>query len=1201
MPDKNLALKNFPLSGLLQALSLDPATAQALQAASQGDLGFDMVAPVGYRPALIAQIARARQVAHTGPHPCPPLVVVSATGREADTLAQEIGAYIPDVAVFPAWETLPHERLSPSSRTMAARIAVANRLTNPKAGHLQAGPVAVVVTPSRAFLQPVVSDLGTRSAVDIRIGEDYPLEHLVKSLVDLGYQRTDLVENRGQIAVRGGIVDVYPANATGPTRVEFFGDTVEDIRAFTVTDQRTTSQGMSGLWVPACKEVLLTEQVRERAAKLVDDMPGMSEILQLASEGIYAPGLESMASVLSEKMIPFHELLPANSLVLTLDPQRIKTRVASLIETTSEFFQSAWSVAASGGNVPVHHDSLPFITFEDAEKNLRKQGLGWWEVSSLPTGADTQVVTDVRDIEYLRGEHEKLRDELRAAMSSGWKAIVAAEGPGSAERITANLQEDSIATRIREALDKELPAGVVTVLPAPASQGFSVPSSEIIFLTEAELMGRSRVGGTRDMRKMPARRRNQVDPLALKAGDYVVHTHHGIGRFIRLDKRTTGKAPNQVSREYVVLEYAPSKRGAPNDQLWIPTDSLDQLSRHAGGEAPSLSKMGGADWEKAKNRARAATKEIAAELIRIYAAREATAGHAFGRDTPWQAQLEDAFPYVETPDQLATIEEVKADMEKTMPMDRLICGDVGYGKTEIAVRAAFKAVQDGKQVAVLVPTTLLVQQHLETFSERYSAFPVEVAGISRFSTKKEAEDVKAKLLSGQVDVVIGTHALLTGSVRFKDLGLVVIDEEQRFGVEHKEALKALRTNVDVLAMSATPIPRTLEMAVTGIRQMSTLATPPEDRQPVLTYVGAHTDAQVKAAIKREMLRDGQVFFVHNRVESIDKAAARVSELVPEARVRVAHGKMSEQLLEQTIIDFWNHDFDVLVCTTIIETGLDISNANTLIVDRADRFGLSQLHQLRGRVGRGRERAYAYFLYPGGDTMTETAHERLRTIASHTDLGVGVAVAQKDLEIRGAGNLLGGEQSGHIAGVGFDLYVRMVAEAVARFKGEDVEVEEDISIELPVDAYVPEDYVEGERLRLEMYTRIASCTSEKELVGLHDEFVDRYGTPPEPVERLFDLTRLRHQARKAGVKDITLVRQKYVRFSPVELKDSQQMRLKRLHPASVVKLATREVLIPAPVITKGLAQDLVVDKELLDWTSDVISTIVVPFTSPTSTP
>src|SRR5690606_6629965 len=512
-------------------------------------------------------------------------------------------------------------------------------------------------------------------------------------------------------------------------------------------------------------------------------------------------------------------------------------------------------------------------------------------------------------------------------------------------------------------------------------------------------------------------------------------------------------------------------------------------------------------------------------------------------------------------------------------------------KTEIAIRAAFKAVQDGKQVAVLVPTTLLVQQHFETFSERYAGFPVTVRALSRFQTPKESEEVVDGLRKGTVDVVIGTHRLITGSVRFKDLGLVIIDEEQRFGVEHKETLKQLRTNVDVLAMSATPIPRTLEMAVTGIREMSTLATPPEERHPVLTFVGGYDEKQIAAAIRRELLREGQVFYVHNKVGTIEKAASRLRDLVPEARIQVAHGQMGEHRLEQVVVDFWERKFDVLVCTTIVETGLDISNANTLIVERADTLGLSQLHQLRGRVGRGRERAYAYFLYPPEKPLTETAVDRLQTIAANTDLGSGIAVAMKDLEIRGAGNLLGGEQSGHIEGVGFDLYVRMVGEAVATFKGEGEEAPAEVKIELPVDAHLPHDYVPGERLRLEAYRKLAQVKDEDELAEIRAELVDRYGEPPAPVQTLLEVARLRTVARAAGVADIG-VQGKMVRVAPVEhLRESQQLRLNRLYPGTIIKPALRQLLVPAPTTARVGGRPLR-DQEILEWASQLVRAVLL---------
>jgi len=627
----------------------------------------------------------------------------------------------------------------------------------------------------------------------------------------------------------------------------------------------------------------------------------------------------------------------------------------------------------------------------------------------------------------------------------------------------------------------------------------------------------------------------------------------------------------------------------------VPTDQLDLLSKYVGGEGPALSKMGGSDWSQAKGKARKAVRDIAVELVKLYSARMSAKGHAFGPDTPWQRELEEAFPFAETLDQLQTIDEIKADMERPIPMDRLLSGDVGFGKTEVAVRAAFKAIQDGKQVAMLVPTTLLVKQHLETFTERFAGFPVKVRPLSRFQTDKEARLTLDGLLDGTVDMVIGTHRILTDQVMFKDLGLMIIDEEQRFGVEHKDTLKKMKTNVDILAMSATPIPRTLEMAVTGIREMSTLATPPEDRHPILSFVGPRSDKQMAAAIRREILREGQVFFVHNRVQSIQRVAAQLAELVPEARIAVAHGQMGEHALEQVVDDFWERKFDVLVSTTIIETGLDIANANTIIIDRADKYGLSQLHQLRGRVGRGRERAYAYFLYDEMKPLSETAADRLQTIAVNNDLGSGMQVALKDLELRGAGNLLGGEQAGHIAGVGFDLYLRMIGEAVATFRGEDVESGQELRLELPLDARIPEYYIDSERLRLEAYQKLSAAstaTAKDDAIDLViDELTDRYGTPPDEVTGLIAVSRLRRRAARAGLSDVVVMGSN-LRIAPARLEDSIKVRLQRLYPKAKLVGGGEALVVPMPTVPAavGVGLEPLQAAELLDWVDQLFTAI-----------
>lgn len=1191
------------LTGLLPALLDDPAVAEALASVhARGEL--DVVGPSGVRPPLLAALAGARPAGTDGPAGRP-LVVVTATGRDADELAAALRCYLPDddVAVLPSWETLPHERLSPRADTVARRLAVFRRLAHPDPEPGPAGPVRVLVMPVRALLQPVVDGLGELVPVAVRTGDTVDLEDLAQRLVDAAYSRVDMVERRGEFAVRGGILDVFPPTEDHPLRIELWGEDVEEIRWFSVADQRSLEVAEHGLWAPPCREILLTDAVRARAASLREQLPGALDMLDRLAEGIAVEGMESLAPVLVDRMVPVLDLVPDPSLLVVVDPERVRRRAHDLVATTQEFLGAAWTSAAAGAATPLDLSAASFASFAEVRALAAVRALGWWTLSGFTLESDAEddgpgdpgasagvrtLRVAAREVERYRGEVARAVQDVHRLQQQGWRLVLATEGHGPAQRMVEQLRAADVPARLVASVPEPPEGGVVLVTPAPAGPGFVHEALHLAVFSEADLTGRAG-SSTRDMRRMPSRRRNVVDPLQLRPGDFVVHEQHGVGRFVELVQRTIGSGASAATREYLVVEYASSKRGQPGDRLYVPTDQLDQVTKYVGGEAPTLNRMGGADWQKTKGRARKAVKEIAAELIRLYSARMATPGHAFGPDTPWQRELEDAFAYVETPDQLATIDEVKQDMEKTVPMDRLICGDVGYGKTEIAVRAAFKAVQDGKQVAVLVPTTLLVQQHLDTFTERYAPYPVTVRALSRFQTAKESAEVVEGLSDGSVDVVIGTHRLITGSVRFKDLGLVIIDEEQRFGVEHKETLKALRTNVDVLAMSATPIPRTLEMAVTGIREMSTLATPPEERHPVLTFVGPYEEKQISAAIRRELLREGQVFYVHNKVESIERTASRLNELVPEARIAVAHGKMGEHQLEQVIVDFWEKRFDVLVCTTIVETGLDISNANTLILERADRLGLSQLHQLRGRVGRGRERAYAYFLYPPEVPLTETAHDRLQTIAAHTDLGAGMAVAMKDLEIRGAGNLLGGEQSGHIEGVGFDLYVRMVGEAVASFRGEAAEEQPDVTIELPVDAHVPHDYIAHERLRLEAYRKIAAATDEAMLVEVRAELLDRYGPVPQAVDNLFEVAQFRLHVRAAGLADVT-AQGRFVRFAPVELPESAQLRLKRLYPGSVLKPAVRTVLVPFPT-TARIGGKPLHGREVLTWARQFVDAVV----------
>ena len=1147
------------LAGLLEVIAVDAAVAGAVRSVGQPQLDLTAAAPM--RPFAIAALARG--LART-------VLAVTATGRESEDLAAALRSLLPagTVVEFPAWETLPHERLSPRADTVGRRIGVLRRLA-----HAGDAPIAVVVAPIRSLLQPMVAGLGELVPIQVRQGETCDLEGLVRSLVDYAYTRVELVEKRGEFAVRGGILDVFAPTDDHPVRIEFWGDDVEEIRTFAAGSQRSLGTADDGLWAPPCRELLLTDEVRVRARALACAHPALADVLDKLADGTPTEGMEAFAPVLVERLSLLVEELPAGSHVVVCDPERVRTRAHELVRTSQEFLEASWSTAAIGGKAPVDLGAAAYRTVADVRDCALTAGLPWWTISPFAADEsgeyDDSVVIEGGAHEGYRGDTERVLDDIRRWLHDQWRVLLLTEGHGPAERLQEVLQQAGIGSRLQFDLTTAPPPSVAVISCGSIEHGFASTSLKLAVLTETDLSGQR--GSTKDMRKMPSKRRKTLDIETLKPGDFIVHEQHGVGRYVELVRRSV----NGAEREYLICEYA---RG---DRLFVPTDQLEQVTRYVGGEQPTMHRLGGADWQKAKGRAKKAIREIAAELIRLYSARMASPGYAFGPDTPWQRELEDAFEYTETPDQLAAINDVKADMQASVPMDRVICGDVGYGKTEIAVRAAFKAVMDGKQAAILVPTTLLAQQHFGTFSERFAQFPVTVKSISRFNSAKEQAQVLAGVADGSVDVVIGTHRLLSKSTKFHDLGLVIVDEEQRFGVEHKEYLKSLRVAVDVLTMSATPIPRTLEMAITGIRELSTIDTPPEERHPVLTFVGPYDDRQIAAAIRRELLREGQVFFIHNRVESIDRVARRISELVPEARVTTAHGQMNEDALEHVMLNFWDKTIDVLVCTTIVESGIDIANANTLIVERADVMGLSQLHQLRGRVGRGRERAYAYFLYSPEKPLTETAYDRLATIAQNNELGAGIAVAMKDLEIRGAGNLLGGEQSGHIAAVGFDLYVRLVGEAVADFKGEGAEEFAEVKIDLPVAAHLPHDYIPEERLRLEAYRRIAGTTDAAALKEVRAELADRYGPLPAVVLNLLAVADFRLVARARGLTEVS-TQGKFVRFAPLELRESQQLRLERLYRGSIVKSAIRTVLVPKP--------DLM-DTEALTWARDLLDAVL----------
>jgi len=1082
-----------------------------------------------------------------------PILVVTPTQRAAEAVAHDLAVFCDDgaVAMFPAWDTLPFERVSPEVETMGRRLALRWQLERAE------GDVpAVVVAPVRALLQRLGPLPAGLAPVVLARGARIDLGGLVSRLVGMGYRREYQVEHRGELAVRGGIVDVFPSTADMPVRVDLWGDEVDRLSEFDPGDQRSTAD-LATVTIHGCREVLPDDAVRARARGLIATAPWGRQQWERFSEGVLFDGMESWLPWLADDERVLPDLLGPGARIVLVDPRRIRDRATELLD---EELALATTLATTWG---AGDEALPRLHV-DFDRLLERCEAPVLSVVPVAEGPATPTIGS-HGWDPVHGDRAALAARLGALARDGYSVTVCAEGPAGAQRMAAVLAEEGlVAPVVGDGDGPEAEASLaepgVRVVVASLDRGFVVPDARVAVLAEADVTGRRRPHRRARARARPVD--GFFDDLA--PGDFVVHRQHGVARYAGMVTRQMAGA----SRDYLLLEY----RGG--DKLYLPSDQIDALTPYSGGETPSLNRLGGTDWQRTRAKARAAVAEVAAELVELYRRRLQVPGHAFAPDTPWQRELEESFPFVETADQLRAVEEIKADMETARPMDRLVCGDVGFGKTEVAVRAAFKAVQDGKQVAVLVPTTLLAQQHAQTFAERYAGFPVKVEMLSRFLTPAEARGVVSGLAAGTVDVVVGTHRLLAGDVRFKDLGLLVVDEEQRFGVSHKEAIKRVSQGVDALTLSANPIPRTLEMALTGIRDLSLINTPPAARQPILTYVGEFEEAAVVEALRRELLRDGQVFFVHNWVQNIERVAQRLRDLVPEARIAVAHGQMDEGSLEKVVLDFWERQYDVLVCTTIIESGIDMPMVNTLVVDRADRLGLGQLHQLRGRVGRAGQRAYAYLLHPADRVLSETSYERLRTIGEHTELGSGFKIAMRDLEIRGAGNLLGRDQSGHIAAVGYDLYVQMVAEAVAEMKGEPLRPPVEVKIDIPSDAHLPPAYVGREDLRLEAYRRLAGVTSDAEVADVRAEWTDRFGPPPPPAEGLLAVAALRVQCLRTGVRELSATpgpvgsggpgrRALVARVSPITLAASAQVRLRRLHPEALYKEEPRQLVIPLP--------------------------------------
>ena len=1089
------------LSGLLPLLDT-PALRAALERRRGDGLRPVLGAPDGAKAALLAALASR----HTAP-----VLAVAGKADQALALAEEVAVWLGDaerVIPFPESDAIPYERVAPDHEAAEQRLRALKELHAWRPG---TSP-PVLIAPALAVAQRTIApdELGAAS-LEARVGGRLPMRELLATLERLGFTLEPLVEAPGQAARRGGIVDVYPPGAAAPLRLELLGDRVDSLRTFDPATQRTTALLTEATVGPAREAQL--DPARVRTLRVGLDFGAVQhglrprfeeELTQLAAgersdPGFYSPFLLT-ATVLDH--------VPPGALVVLDEPAAIGNLLDELDAQAAE----ARAALAGQGLIP-HGLPLPhaerrevFAAFASAPAVVELQR---WATEETP-GA---VVLPFAPATTYGGRLRVVLNDVSAHLRAGRRAVLVSQ---QAARLAELFEAEGLAVGIARAVPEPPPPGSLTLLRGALNHGWVLDREDgpLALISDREVFGFAK---QRRAERRPVRGR-EAFLSELSPGDYIVHVEHGIAVFAGLTRRTA----DGVQREYLELRYA------EGDRLFVPTDQVDRVSRWVGpsDHKPHLTRLGSGDWARTKERVRRAVADLAQELLQLYAAREVLPGHAFAEDTVWQQEMEGAFPYVETPDQLTALREIKEDMERPRPMDRVVIGDVGYGKTELAIRAAFKTVMDGKQVAVLVPTTVLAQQHYQTFRERLSGFPVRVDVLSRFRSERDQRAVAEDVAKGKIDILIGTHRILQKDITFKDLGLVVVDEEQRFGVAHKERLKALRQEVDVLTLSATPIPRTLHMSLSGIRDMSTLETAPEERLPIRTFVSEFDERLVREAVLRELDRGGQVYFVHNRVYNIELIAARLREIVPEAAIAVGHGQMPEEMLEQVMVDFQAGAYDVLVCTTIIESGLDIPNVNTIIINQADRLGLAQLYQLRGRVGRGAHRAYAYLMYDRHHALSEVAQKRLQAIFEATELGAGFQIALRDLEIRGAGNLLGAEQSGHIGAVGYELYNEMLSEAVKRMRalqrGEapPPPPPPPVTVDLPLSAHIPEPYIPDLNLRLSVYQRLAHVTEPAALEEMKAELTDRFGPPPPVVLNLLYVVRVRALARGDGLQSVT---------------------------------------------------------------------------------
>lgn len=1034
-----------------------------------------------------------------------PICIVTYNELQAKKIIKDLAYFEDSIEYFPKKEILAYDYLTESKDSLFERIEVLNNIINKKA--------RIIVTTVEAVMQPMIAkETLYKNLLKLKVGQELNLDKLKETLINLGYERYDVIEGKGQFSIRGGIVDIA-VNSKSGVRIELWGDEIDSIRKFNILTQRSTDMLEETSIYPAFEYVL--ENSIDQVCKKIEESKYAGVLNDIAEEDIeqiksgdYISKIDKYFTFFYNKQESILDYLDKDCIVFLDEISKIKARSENIIKDNETILKGL--VEKRKIPIQILEQTMDYIKVIDKTKEkqtiyLENKEIGFTDVQSMHAKRNGYSFS-YREVNFFRSSMDLLFEKLQKANKKSKQTVVLCGNYDNAKKLSKLLEEKNIKYTLDENLETDIVPGVTVLTSGTISTGFESYDLNLLVISASELFVSREKKRTRLSQSF--KEGETIIFSDLKIGDYVVHKTHGIGEYIGVN---TIKADG-VTKDYIKVKYK------DNDILYVPISSLDNIRKYIGAEkgAPKINRLGSKDWEKTKARVKNNLREVARELIELYAKRQHSKGYSFSKDTIWQKEFEDSFPYVETDDQLRCIEEVKKDMEAEKPMDRLLCGDVGYGKTEVAIRAAFKACMDQKQVAYLVPTTVLAQQQYESFKERMEKFPIRVDVLNRFRTPKEQKQILEKLEKGELDVVIGTHRILSKDVKFKNLGFLIIDEEHRFGVKDKEKIKEIKTNVDVLTMTATPIPRTLHMSILGIRDMSVIYEPPQNRKPVQTYVLEYDDEIVREAITKELEHDGQVFYLFNNVEGIEAKANKIQALVPEAKIGVAHGQMSGRELEEIMQDFIDKKINVLVCTTILESGIDIPNANSIIVENADRLGLAQLYQIRGRVGRSEKQGYAYIMYKKDKLLSEVADKRLKAIKEFTEFGSGFKIAMRDLEIRGAGSILGEMQHGHMEQVGYDMYCKLLDQVVKEMKGIQVEEEIDVQLDLDVSSYIPDEFIEDSNQKIEIYQEIALCKNEDEIKDITDSIIDRYGNMPKEIEKLLDIARIRNACRAKNI-------------------------------------------------------------------------------------